>query len=239
MAIERFRRYTEWHDWANRRRFAAPAGAWDLIHVDPDRLDRYGSVSLEWGLGRVRDGDWDRTDREPLLETNVYTGLKERVVDGLPWTETAYYEWGKGGLAEAETFRGCSDMEEFVESRCAAVDELVASIRADGYRSNYGRLYDSAPEIEYVQQMEPIVCIGRDGDLLTTEGYHRVALGRLLDIDSIPVHVLRRHEAWQRARDAVARGEPIPVDGVPPSHPDLRDVHPRASGEGPTEIGTE
>lgn len=239
MSIERFRRYTGWHDWANHRRFAAPTGAWDLIHVDPDRLDRYRSVSLKWGLGRVRDGEWDRTDREPLSETNVFTGLKERVVDGLPWTETAYYEWGKEGLAEAESFRGCTDLEEFVEDRCAAVDGLVASIRADGYRANYGRLYDSAADIEYVQQMEPIVCVGRDGEPLATEGYHRIAITRLLDVDSIPVRVLRRHEAWQRARDAVSRGESIPVNGVSPSHPDLRDVHPRANGEGPTEIDPE
>ncbi|MFW5917764.1 MAG: hypothetical protein ACOCRD_05080 [Halorubrum sp.] len=220
----------------NRGRFGAPASAWDLIHVDPGRLDRYGSVSLEWGLGRVRGGEWDRTDREPLSETDVYTGLKERFVDGLPWTETAYCEWGREGLADAESFRGFADIEEFVEYRCRAVDELVASIRADGYRPNYGRLYDSAAEIEYVNWMEPIVCVGRDGDLLATEGYHRIVLAQLLGVDSIPVRVLRRHESWQAVRDAVARGEPIPVDGVTPSHPDLRDVHPDARGESPTVV---
>jgi len=234
--IEPFRRYTAWHDWVNSRRFAAPAGVWDLIHVDPDRLDRYMSVSLEWGLGRVRGGEWDRTGRESLSETDVYTGLKERFVDGLPWAETAYYEWGREGLADAESFRGCGDIEEFVEGRCAALDEMVASIRTDGYRTNYGHLYDSAAAVEYIQQMEPIVCVGRDGDLFATEGYHRVALGQLLDVDSIPVHVLRRHEAWQQVRDVVSRGEEIPVDGVGPSHPDLRDVHPRAEGEGPTVV---
>ena len=237
--IERFRRYTAWHEWVNRGRFAAPAAGWDLIHVDPDRLDRYRSVSLEWGLGRVRGGDWDRTDREPLAGTDVYTGLKERFVDEMPWTETTYYEWGREGLADAESFRGCADIEEFVDGRCAALDEMVADIRSDGYRPNYGHLYDSAAAVEYVQQMEPIVCVGRDGDLLTTEGYHRVALGQLLDIDSIPVHVLQRHEAWQEVRDAVSRGDPIPVNGVSPSHPDLRDVHPDAEGELPTAIDAE
>ena len=236
MSIERFRRYTAWHDWVNRKQLAAPAGAWDLIHVDPDRLDRYDTVSLEWGLGRVRGGEWDRTDRERLAETDVYTGLEERFVDEMSWTETTYYEWGREGLANAESFRGCADIEEFVAGRCAALDEMVASVRSDGYRPNYGHLYDSAAAIEYVQQMEPIVCVGRGGDLFTTEGYHRVALGQLLDVDSIPVHVLQRHEGWQAVRDAVSRGESIPVDEASPSHPDLRDVHPDAKGAGPTAI---
>ncbi|USZ67031.1 hypothetical protein NGM10_09845 [Halorussus salilacus] len=236
MAIEAFRYYTDWHDWMNRNRYAEPADPWNLIHVDPDALTEYMTVSLKWGLGRVRGGRWDRTGREVLAETKLYSGLEDRYADGEPWEETAYYEWGQEKLDGAESFRGCADIEEFVDRRCAALDELVADLRTEGYRSNYGRLYDSPSELDYITQMEPIALVDRNGDLLLTEGYHRVILGQLLGVESIPVHVLRRHEQWQRVRDAVHDDGVVTTDGVTRSHPDLQDVHPSADGTPPTRI---
>lgn len=237
MAVETFRYYTEWHDAANRKRYVAPPDPWSLVHVDPDVFTEYRTVSLRWGLGRIRGGDWDRTGREALAETKLYTGLEERYVDGVPWEETAYYEWGRDGLDDAESFRGCADIDEFVNGRCAALDDMVADLRTDGYRPNYGHLYDSPAALEYIQQMEPIVLVTRDGELLLTEGYHRVILGQLLDIESIPVYVLRRHECWQQVRDTVHEHGELPdtveADGT---HPDLQDVCSAPDGREPTPV---
>lgn len=232
MAIEAFRYYTEWNDYANRKRYAAPADPWQLVRVDPGEITEYRTVSLKWGLGRVRGGDWDRTDRQVLAETKLYAGLEQRFVQGKPWEATAYYEWGQEGLADAESFRGCTDIEEFVNGRCTALDGMVEELQTEGYRPNYGHRYDSPTDLDYVHDMEPIVLIARDGELLLTEGYHRVVLGQLLDVGPIPVHVLCRHEAWQQVRETVHENGEAPVD-VTESHPDLQDVLPSEDPNAP------
>ena len=234
MVLDEFRSYTGWNDYANRQQYAAPADPWRLVHVDPNTIEEYRSVYLLWGLGRVHGGDWDREDRKPLDETKIYAGLRERYLDGKPWEETAYYEWGVEGLDGQESFRGCADIEEFVEGRCAALDRMVDDLRTNGYRPNRGRLYDSPEDIEYIHSMEPIVLVDRDGEFLLTEGYHRIVLAQLFDIETVPVYVLQRHERWQRVRDAVVERGSVPreiqADGntdaidVDDTHPDLQDV---------------
>lgn len=245
MEFDYFRYYSRWHDYANKRRYAAPPDPWTLIHVDPSDISQWNMASLLWGLGRVRGGDWDQEERRHLTETDLFTGLKERYVEGMSWKETTYYEWGTEKLGDNEQFRGCSDMAEFVDKRCGALDEMVEDIRTNGYRPNYGHRYDSVADIEHVHEMEPIVLVDRDGEILLTEGFHRVILGQLLDIAAIPVYVLRRHHQWQQIRDSVGADGEIPStigrDGgrvtvdADSDHPDLQDVcggeeitHPRA-----------
>lgn len=234
MGLDYFRYYSRWNHDANERRYTAPGDPWTLIHVDPGEITEFAQASLLWGLGRVRGGDWDCDERRALDGTDLYTGLEERCVEDKPWKETAYYEWGKENLEDSEQFRGCSDIEEFVDERCAALDEMVEDIRTDGYRPNYGHRYDSVADIDHIHDMEPIVLVDRDGEILLTEGYHRVILGQLLDIETIPVYVLRRHEQWQQIRDTVAQDGEIPAtverDGklvtvdIDSDHPDLQDV---------------
>lgn len=225
MGLDYFRYYSAWNDHANRRRYAAPADPWQLIAVDPRDIDEWTMVSLKWGLGRVRGGDWDREDRRRLDETQLYQGLEERFLDEKPWEETAYYEWGREKLDDADSFRGCESIDEFVEKRCGGLDELVAAIRENGYSPNYERLYDSPADIEYIHEMEPIVVLDRDGEILLTEGYHRVMLSQLLGVDSIPAYVLRRHEQWQAIREETHERRRVPADSVAESdHPDLQDV---------------
>ncbi|WP_207586229.1 hypothetical protein [Halomontanus rarus] len=65
------------------------------------------------------------------------------------------------------------------------------------------------------------VAVGRDGRFILESGRHRLAIARLLGLEEIPVHVLRRHERWQARRDRVVL---TGVDGG--DHPDLADLTP-------------
>ncbi|WP_276255302.1 hypothetical protein [Halomontanus rarus] len=65
------------------------------------------------------------------------------------------------------------------------------------------------------------VAVGRDGRFILESGRHRLAVARLLGLEEIPVHVLRRHERWQARRDRVVL---TGVDGG--DHPDLADLTP-------------
>lgn len=65
------------------------------------------------------------------------------------------------------------------------------------------------------------VAVGRDGRFILESGRHRLAIARLLGLEEIPVHVLRRHERWQARRDRVV------LTGVGGGdHPDLADLTP-------------
>lgn len=228
MSFRRFRYYTSWHESANRRRYAAPADPWNVVRVDPADAEYYTTTSLEWGLGRVRGGDWDRaTNCGTLHDTTTAKGLRQRFGDGLAWEETALYEWASEQFTEGNEVRGYESLDRFGAERLTYLDDLFDRIRRDGYRPNYETTYDDPTEVERVQDLEPLVVLGRSGGVRWNEGYHRLFIAKILGIDEIPVYVVRRHEQWQRKRDAISE---TPASELPPEleayadHPDVQDV---------------
>lgn len=209
-------------------RFRAPADPWRTIRVDPQTLDTANyELSQYGGLGLLRDGDWDApTQNVPLEEYWSVQGIRQRFVEGRDWEDTCYYRRARERLDERGEFWGYEDIETFRRERCAYVDDLFADIRDRGYRANAEDDH-VVPETAFKQKphqhLEVLVTIGRSGDVLFRDGHHRIAIARLLDVESIPVHVLGRHLAWQRTREAVADASPATLD-VDRTHPDLQDV---------------
>lgn len=232
MDLDRLRARTAWTRVANERAYDAPADPWRPVHVDPTAVDRYtNALRLNWGLGRVQDGDWDRpASGGPVRETPAYRGILQRFAEGRPWTETALYEHARERVAETGSVRGYDSLEAFRAERLSYLDDLYASVRDDGYRPNREAGHDPASaanafEDAYAHHLEPLVGVGRDGAVVWAEGYHRLAVAAVLDLDAIPVQVLCRHVDWQRLRDRVAAAgaEALPPD-VSPDHPDLADL---------------
>lgn len=228
MDLDRFRRRTAWHQYVNERRYDAPADPWEHVHVDPTTVENYCSLRLDAGLGRVRGGTWDR-ETSPLRETATYRGLVQRFEEGLDWEETAIYARAKAHFEDcACQFRGYESLRAFREKRLQYVDDLHDSIASDGYRSNASATHDNphaeTNEVEgaYANRLDPMVAIGRDGEICWVEGYHRLIIARLLGVESIPVYVLCRHLRWQATRDRAltgSSGSPGPHD-----HPDLQNA---------------
>lgn len=232
--LERFRHYTAWHAVANERRYDAPADPWRLLPVDPATVESHNQEPrLNWGLGRVQGGDWDRPEhREPLRETTLYRSLVARYEEGADWEETPLYRQVRDRFADGETVRGYGSIEEYRSVRCAYVDDLYRSIKREGYRPNEAAGHDHADpdnpfEDAYANHLEPLVVIGRDGDVCLAEGFHRFCIAAILGIEEVPVYVLCRHEGWQRVRDRIHGtnpGEHPPGLDAHTDHPDLRDL---------------
>lgn len=228
MWMDAFRRRTARNAHANARQYAAPADPWRLVPVDPAAVDRFRTVSLLWGLGRVRGGDWDLPDNcRPYADLNdaMAQGLRERFVEGLPWADTTYYEGAAERITEEGSYRNCESVDELEAQLLPALDDLYEDMRDNGYRPNRGVVYTDPEDVEYIHDLEPLVLFDRQGDPIWTEGYHRLVIARILGIEMIPVCVLRRHAAWQRVRDRVAETRRVPED-VPADagHPDLQDI---------------
>lgn len=234
MNLPRFRYYTRWHQFANRQRYDAPADPWRLVRVSPTDVEYYTSeCRLHWGMGRVEAGDWDcEGDRSRFEETTLYRGLEQRFVDGREWEETALYERAKAQFEDGGTFRGYESLAEFRDVRCEYVDDLYRRIEEEGYRPNAQADHESASddnpsEAAYAHHLEPLVVVGPTGEIHWAEGYHRLAIASILDLDEIPVYVLCRHEEWQRVRDrfhGVSGSERPPELEPHLDHPDVQDL---------------
>lgn len=224
--LDGFRRYSERHAHENRRRYDAPADPWAVVRVDPGTVDRFAVVPVAWGLGRVRGGDWDRPEHTHAFDdVDMFVGLRERFGEGRNWADTRYHEW-VAGRVDAGGFRGCDSLDEVHEEHYPRLDRLYDDI-AERYVPNSERVYDSPADAESVHDLEPFVLVGRDGEVIWTEGFHRFVLADVAGVETVPVYVLRRHEAWQRTRDELAAttpGDRPPELARVADHPDARDV---------------
>lgn len=234
MTLRQFRYYTSWHHVANEKNYEVPADPWKQLRVDPSSVEFHnGEIKLNWGLGRIESGEWDRESNCTFLkETAIYTGLKQRFEEGYNWEKTALYREAKEQFEEGESFRGYESLEAYRSVRCEHVDELFRSIQRDGYRPNEAATHEKPPgensfEDAYVHHLEPLVVIGRGGEIYWAEGHHRLIISAILEVEEIPVYVLCRHHQWQQVRDRIAD---VPRSEIPSSfedhldHPDLRDV---------------
>lgn len=224
MWVDRFCDRTKWHAHANALRYDVPADPWRFIEVDPTTVERGNSVSFAWGLGLICRGEWDQPEHcGRIEELIIFRGLKQRFQRGWEWEETVYFGWIEEQYDLEVDYRGY----ETVESRLKAIDELYEDMRDHGYRSNRGVIYEDPVEIEHIHELDPLVLVGRSGEIIWSEGFHRLVIAALLEIEGIPVYVLRRHERWQRIRDEIAT---TPPDDRRPElrehmeHPDLSDV---------------
>jgi len=212
----------------NRLRHDAPPRPYRLVRVDPARIR--GVVGRDRPMyraaGVVEGGDWDRVDRT-FEETDVYRAYRAHFEDGVPWRETDFYDRICGEIAGGRTRWGCDSQAAF-DARCERLDDLYETIATEGFRSQAelaaadgsgGGPFDEPAGLPTERLKDEVaVHVGRDGEWLFADGRNRLAVAKLLELDAIPVRVLRRHADWQATRDAAARGDPVDVD---PGHPDL------------------
>jgi hypothetical protein len=192
--------------------YTAPARPYRRIRVDPEAITHVnrGRFDRELGLGQLSGGEWDRPEwRTSLKDEWIYTGLRQRFEDGYDWTETAYYKAARKRFESGESFWGYDDIAEFRQVRCSYVDDLFESMQERGYRPRSERLHDVPASDKrtgmYHHRFDPLVTIGRHGELFLADGIHRFAIARILEFESLSLNVLGRHREWQQIRDAVAR----------------------------------
>lgn len=215
--------------------YEAPANPWKLIHVNPKSLAlrAYPGSNLR-GLGQIKGGNWDQKRDQKFTESVIVKGLKQRFEEGRDWEDTVYYEKVKEDFKQDGSKENYDSLEEFKKVRCAFLDELFCSIKEHGYRPN-AEAEHKVPNIDkrsqqtsYYHRLEPIVDIGRDGTIYFREGWHRVTIARILEVERIPVNVMVRHQKWQSIREQIyeagQKRRLAPKLRGYLGHPDLNDV---------------
>lgn len=132
--------------------------------------------------GLIDNADWD-LHLVKFSAENIYSGLKERFVEGKEWEATIYYQLFKKykGLEEVLS---CQTWEEYKEKRLRFFDRLYNDIKINGYKKQ------ANPEDEVS------VAISRDGQILFVDGHHRLAMAKVLKIGAIPVFVNIWHKQY-------------------------------------------
>lgn len=218
-----FKRATALRYRLQRLRYDAPAHPYKVITVDTSEIEQFNkAINTNRGLGIVKGGDWDSPENcRSIRSTTHYRGLKQRFQEGYEWEDTVYYQQRKHSITEADI------------DRLKYVEQLYRDIRDNGYRPNHEAGHD-APDIDgrqsrfqHLHSLEPLLLISRDGELYLSEGFHRLAIAKLVGVDEIPVHILGRHKKWQKNREKIHQtGGDVRAADLEQhvDHPDLRDV---------------
>lgn len=190
------------------------ADPYKLIYVDPNDIQYVTDASKRRGW--VVDGTWDQTERR-FINRTVPQSIHQRYRDGIPWDETILSDWAQSQGSAASSYED--------------IESLYRRIESSGYKTQQQLLQD-VPELAWDglnDAMHPAVNeitvdIGRDGQLLwNMGGQHRLAIAQVLELERIPVQVMRRHARWQTIRDNFQAGEESVVTEYI-DHPDLQDV---------------
>lgn len=209
----------------------------ETVRIDPANVEymtRYDAFDTGKyrRVGAVMDGDWDRRVIK-FTGTDLYRAFEAHFEDGIEWRSTAFYDRVVGEIERGHERWGCTTQDEFDE-RCDRLDRLYESIAEHGYLTQAELastgVTDPVPtdRLTAVDQFiydEMTVNVARDGELLLGDGRDRFAIAKLLDLETVAVQILVRHEQWQQLLGRVTRRE----DGcaeLPSSlieHPDLRE----------------
>lgn len=219
---------TQHNSIVNQLVYNAPPAPFKVIEVDPAEIEYFSpEINTRRGMGQVRGGTWDAESQlRPIEEQYAIKGLRERFVQNKSWEKTSYYE----------RLRKKDNPDTYPDVRCAFVEELYKSIRDDGYRPNYESEHIVPKEDtgrrktrRYQNELEPLVTIGRKGGIYWREGFHRLAIARILELDTIPVQVIARHRQWQQAREYIhsvtQNKKRDKLSGDLQSHPDLEEFY--------------
>jgi hypothetical protein len=171
--------------------------------------------------GAVLGGNWDEKLYK-FSELAVYQAIRDRIEQGMEWSDTAFFKESLIEIESGKVLWGCHNRVMLLE-RCLIIDKIIDNIKHNGFKIGYeSRLPNEDPDSLAKRKgysEEITVNIGRNGDFFFQDGRHRLAIAKVLNIESIPVKVLVRHTLWCEKLRRMAHGEK--VDGFL-GHPEVQ-----------------
>ncbi len=172
-------------------------------------------------MGRIVAGDWDQVIA-PFESLDVWSAFRDHYIAGIPWRETAFYKRMLGLIESGIPRWDCHNQAE-LDARYCSIDKLYQIIQTQGYRA---QAQLPVAERFYLENVDEItVSIARDGEILFEDGRHRFSIAKILELETIPVQVVWRHQDWFDFRESIRRHieSSGPIDTLLP-HPDLTDL---------------
>lgn len=179
--------------------------------------------------GRIFGGDWDTTTKR-FPDSTIYQSFVAHFREGVSWDRTDFYTETLAAIEAGGTPWDCQSRAD-LDRRCVRLDRIYEQIEQQGYKTQnelheIGDPTTSPYRIYRVIWSEIAVNIGRNGEFIFQDGRNRLAMARVLGLETVPVVILVRHSRWQQKRDRVARGEleRVALPERLQNHPDLVDL---------------
>lgn len=155
-------------------------------------------------LSPVVGGKWDK-EVENIENYDIIYSLEKHFDQGLEWEETDLYSRAISCIEGEKKWLGHSDLpnREELNLYLEKIDKLYQKIKSEGYRTQKDLSEDRklsfwVPNSTAYERHEITVHIGRDGELILEDGWHRFAIARAMEIDQVPVRIAVRHRKWQQ-----------------------------------------
>ena len=204
-----------------------------LLEVAPGKVLDYigGEVGNRFETrGQVEGGDWDLAAK-PFQKWDVFRAIQSHFRSQTPWDETDYFKRSQQEVQNGNHSRGArneGDFKQILEN----LDLLYADIRDHGFQTQaeLDQRNEKTPGWEpanpFTKHDDVTVAINRKGQFMLQDGKHRLSIATVLDMDSIPVAIGRRHEKWEAFKEEL-EDYTAGRDGFsyqPFTHPDLQSI---------------
>jgi hypothetical protein len=173
-------------DLTNRLRYGPGAPKYaELIWVRPREIRHalVGHSNYVTCSGKVIDIEehFRLTDLEgtPRMQSSY-----AHWVDGVPWQETRDHAVMMNAIRAGKDWAGCRT-EEDLDRRYRKLDEIFEATRSSGRLKTRKELDPGA----FREEGGILICIGRNGEPLLYDGFHRLAIARILDLPIIPAQL--------------------------------------------------
>ena len=208
------------------------ANPFKLVDVDPAEIICH--LKFVPRRGWVVSGDMDENS-VPFFELPIPVCLKLRYDVGYDWHDPELKQMFITALKNDRDGWEYSDQK--YKKRCDKLDNLYNSMKEEGYKSQKQLILEdrAATHASTNDTVHPIlnevgVSINEDGEFLWSRcGMNRLALAKILGIESIPVMVYLRHQKWQGIRNEIQNTpnkEKLSEQILSiRDHPDLSDIY--------------
>ncbi|WP_265112373.1 hypothetical protein [Halosolutus halophilus] len=181
--------------------YDAPIDPFGLVYVDPDAIRSYKTVFSKYtDAGAVYGGDWDEKTHE-FSDSPTHMAICHHFKRGVPWEEKYLLNKYKEIVSDRGSVKGCTAVDE-VREYCNRIDRSYDSVQKKGVPK---RELMGSPSDDLDTFLDDVcINIGRDCQLIFRgNGWHRLSIAKVLDLDEIPVRIVVRHERWQEIRDEI------------------------------------
>ena len=145
-------------------------------------------------FGELR-GNWDLMTKD-FTERPVYQSLKLRYQQNKPWEATPLYQQAKTQIENGNRADNNCETLADLQEHCRGIDALYEDMKENGYRSHVDQEWTRTVRGVSVPD-EMRVAIDRNGNpIYCASGRHRMAVAKLLGIDTVPGIVQIEHADW-------------------------------------------
>ena len=172
----------------NKLKYGANAPAFaELIYVDPMQVNQYSFAWKQRDSGRVIGGDWDQQENLIEIASRLkYNACIERWKLNKTWEETGIYSFMLEFIKRRNMpVDKCSTLADIV-ARYEQLDKLYEDIKLTGKLKTQRELNSGC----YNEEGGIFIHIGRHNQVIFGGGgIHRLAIAKILEINSIPAQL--------------------------------------------------